>query len=123
MRFQLSYFSLLPQKQDEYRSSCVVGDFLLFRHELSDLVRKLHRILRQDALDEQRLRVEQAAVILELLAVLARVMQRLQAAEELVVRIDLEDAFRLEERVLHIGECLLHRERRTRLIRDEADSA
>ncbi len=63
-----------------------------FCHEFRDFVREVDRVLRQDALDQQRLRVEQVAVILEVLAVLARVMQSLQAREELVVRVDFEDA-------------------------------
>ncbi len=46
--------------------------FSSLRHKLRELVRKVYGILGQDAFDDQRLRVEDVAVVLEVLRFLAR---------------------------------------------------
>ena len=81
----------------------------LFRHEFGNLIRKVNRILWQDAFNQECLRIKQVAVILEVLAVFTRFMQALQTLEQLMMRINLKDAFCLEHRIIHLRKSLLHR--------------
>ena len=90
-------------------ASVVCNALSSLRHKLRELVREVHGVLGQDAFDDQSLRVEEVAVVLEVLRILARFVQCLQAREDLMMRIDLKDAARLEHRIVHLRERMLHR--------------